>query len=340
MSTGAYPHGYLPFSAIDAADDPSTPNPLSELITDQRAEFAYVLAADVLDRQTAWEGDYAGAEETVYLSSHGYASLGDGGGAAEGVPDHKLFPAVLESAYSFKVNLIAGGAWQASALPGFGTIAISNPDNRYEYLLRKNWERRRITVWVGRRQWIGPSFSTFGRIFRATVDRVEADLRTITVTVRDMRDVMEVDANPTAYLGFGSAVRLSSAGHKVTVAFGAAMNQVYGTGVLMAPEIIFQAEAPLRAGVLYDRAGVFQIRLYADGAVGAQVSISGAWEHMTSAPNLVAAGEVHRVTAVIASDGPRGKLYLDGAQVASNLAMAPAFTDFPSLGITLGRPYP
>lgn len=339
MSAGSYPFGDVPVSAIADADDPSTPNPFDSILIDPRAQLAYILRAEVLDRDTAWRGDYDGAEEEVYLSSAGYASLGDGGGAAEGIPDHQLFTECLTNPYSVKVNLIASGSWQPSGLPGYGSVTISDPDGRLRHLLKKNWEWRRLTVWVGRRQWIGPSLAEFGRVFSGTVDAVTASMGTITVALRDLRDLLEQDANPDAYLGFGTAVRMKTAGDKVTRAYHARMDWAFALSAMWHGEIIFRAASPLKNAVLLDRAGVLQGRVYSNGAVGALYTESGVKKHMTSAPGLVAAGEVHRLSIALDSDW-RGRLFLDGEKVAEDLTAMVGFADFPANGMTFGKPYP
>jgi hypothetical protein len=240
-----YAFGEEPIAGLPDVDDVSEENPLTELLSDPRAELAFMLRGRPYDRTT-------GAERDVFLSSHGYASLNDGAGVRDGVPDNTHFPASLVSAYNVKVNLLQGGLWQASAVPGFGAVVVANPDGRHDDLLRMDWEMREVTVWLGRQQWIGPSFDRLGRIFTGTVERVTWDGNRIQLQIRDLRQLFDQEANPEAYLGFGTAVRLRAEGDKVHVAHEAGMEPADGATWLFAFEVVFEAAAHGSAGI-FDR---------------------------------------------------------------------------------------
>jgi hypothetical protein len=250
--------GEEPIAGLPDEDDVSEQNPLTELLSDPRAQLAFMLRGRPYDRTI-------GAERDVYLSSHGYAALNDGAGALEGVPDNTHFPASLVSAYNVKVNLLQGGLWQASAVPGFGAVVIANPDGRHDDLLRMDWEMREVRVWLGRHQWIGPSFDRLGRIFTGAVERVTWDGSKIQLQIRDLRQLFDQEANPEAYLGFGTAVRLRAEGDKVHVVHEAGMEPADGATWLFAFEVVLEAAAQ---NAIIARKGDVTCRVFADGSAG------------------------------------------------------------------------
>lgn len=254
-----------PISGFPEDEDVSRANPLTALLSDPRAELAFMVRAQPYD-----SSPLAPRVREVYLSSHGYASLDDGGGASEGVPDHAPFPAALVSAFNVKVNLLSGGSWTPSAVPGYGAVIIANPDGAFDDLLRLNWELRPITAWLGRRQWIGPSFSKVGRVFSGTSESISWSTTQISVSIRDLRELFTQDVNPEAYLGFGTAVRFRADADRVTIPYGTWTRPVdVDANPILAVEVMVQPAA-LTDSVLCGQGGSdgWVARLHADGSVG------------------------------------------------------------------------
>lgn len=338
MIPGAYAFGEEPLSSLAEAEDTSHGNPITLLLSDERAQLQFAM-------RTYGYNPATGEVEQVVFSSAGYSTIGDGEGAADGIGDHLHFPAALVSPYSVKVNLVSGGAWQASAIPGFGSVVIADPIGEFDYLKGYDLEGQRLTVWVGRRQWIGPSWSEFGRVFTGTVAALSWDLGVITLDIRDLREVLEVDANPDEYLGFGTGIRTTADGDGVLIGFAAEMDTIWSDPDEDYPfpypsyfgGIIFKPEAPLRSGTVLDFGGLVQGRVYSDGAVGMVVKFTTGWKFVTSAPGLVAAGELHRLTLRVG--GPLGAfVYLDGEVVASDSSVLLADADMTHGDTWLGRP--
>lgn len=307
ISGGAWSE--LPLSGIRVSDDVSEPNPLTDLLSDPRAELAFMF------RGLPFDPDLD-AERPVYVSSHGYAALDDGGGAAEGVPDHAHFPGSLASAYSVKVNLLSGGSWQASALPGYGAVVIANPDGRHDDLLRLEWENRQITVWVGRRQWIGPSFKTLGRVFQGVVNSLTWDASRIVLAVRDLRQLFDEEVNKEAYLGFGTAVRLRATGDRVTIPYDTWTRPVDGEGnPVLAVELMIR---PKEVGdaILCTQGGSagWVGRLHPDGSVGLYDRDLTNW--IRTGPGVIVAGVPARVGFYGDTEGLC--IRVDGRTKASN----------------------
>lgn len=304
------PWSDLAISDLPEDEDVSEPNPLTGLLSDPRAQLAFMMRASPFDPAL-------GEERDVLLSSHGYAALDDGGGETEGVADHAHFPMALVSAYSVKVNLLSGGTWQASAVPGYGSIVVANPDGRHEDLLLLDWEGRGVTVWVGRRQWIGPSFSDLGRVFQGVVDSLSWDSSRININIRDLRAMFDQDANPEAYLGFGVAVRLRAVGDRVVIPYGAWMRPTdVDANPVLAWEMMLEP-AEIRDAVLATQGGSAgaAARLHYDGSLGLYDRDETNW--IRTAAGLVAAGVPVRVGFYGDTEGLR--IRVNGRTVASNV---------------------
>lgn len=289
---GAWPWSQEPISSIPEAEDPSTPNPLTALLSDPTAQFQFLVKFTGYDPILA-------ARRDVFISSAGYATLGDNGGVHEGVPNHQAFPNALVSPYSMKVNLIPGGAWQASAIPGFGAVVIANPDRKWDFVQLMDVEGERVLAWVGPRRWIGPTFGEFGRVMHGRIDSLTWDTDTITLNVRDLRQLLEdADANPDVFLGFDVAVRTRAVADKVTVPHSTAFHPVDGSSnPLLDVEVIVNMDAPLRTATVMRKGVAYKGIVFSNGAVGLFINLTGAiparW--VISKPGLVTPGETHRV---------------------------------------------
>lgn len=294
ISGGAWSE--LPISGILDSDDVSEPNPLTDLLSDPKAKLAFMVRAQ------PWDPD-AGAIRDVFVSSDGYATIDDGAGLALGIADHTPFPGSLASAYSVKVNLISGGSWAASAVPGFGSIVIANPDGQHDDLTKLNWEMREVTAWVGRRQWIGPSFRTLGRVFHGMTDGCTWNTSQITLPVRDMRQSFDVDINPDAYLGFGTAVRMKVTGDVVTIPYGAWTRPLdVDSNPVVAVEVMVQAPVA-QDSIIATQGGLggWACWLFADGAVGLYDRGSTHW--IRSAGGKVLVGRPTRLGYYASAEG-------------------------------------
>jgi hypothetical protein len=249
-------------------------------------------------------------EVMVVLSTHGYATLGDGAGLPYGVPDHHLFPAGLVSSHSVKLSLLQGGGWARSSLETFGNIVVAWADGELDHLARYSWERRPVEVWAGPQSWIGPSFSKFGRVFQGIAESVDWDVNRLTIRVRDLRQALDKELNEAAYLGFGTAVELRAVGDKVAIAHHAALQpaQLLLEGMVQVDH--------LHNGVLASKGGDagYLARLNSDGSLS--LFDRGVTNDLHTAAGLVVPNKPTRVS--FRGDSAGLKIYVDGKPVASN----------------------
>lgn len=299
----------LPLCDIDPADDVSEPNPLTDLLSDPRAELAFMLIGNPFDPQL-------GTTRQVRASSHGYAALDDGGGAGASVADHAHFPAILASPYSVKVSLLSGGAWQASAVPGYGGVVFANPDGLYDEITLLDWEDSTVTVWMGRYQWIGPSFRKLGRVFTGVVDSMTWTTSEITLNVRDLKALLDNNVNQETYLGFGTAARMRAPGDTVSVPYGSWMrptdadsNPIVSCEVMIKPRVAQDAIIVTQGGDLG-----WAMWIHADGALA--FYDRGVTNFVRSPAGKVRVGVPTRVACYASSEGLAVRV--DGVVVASN----------------------
>jgi hypothetical protein len=296
-------------SGFPEEEDVSVANPLAELLSDPRVELAFMLRGQFYDTDL-------GAERDVCVSSHGYATLDDGGSAAEGIPDHTPFPNALVSAFNVKVDLISSGAWISSAVPGYGAAILANPNGEFDYVQKLNCEMRSVMVWIGRRQWIGPSFRKLGKVFTGTVETVTWNTSQISFNIRDLTELFNQDVNPEAYLGFGTAVRFRADADRVTIPYGTWTRPVDVDGNPILSVEFMVAVRTIRDSVLCTQGGSagWVARLHVDGSVGLYDRDLTNW--VRTDPGLVA---VDVPTRLGFYGDPEGlKIRVNGKTVASN----------------------
>lgn len=308
MIPGAAPFGELPPSSFPEAEDTTHANPLVPLLSDPRAQLAYLMRAVVYDPESD-------ADVSVHLSGHGYFCYGNGDGASEGLSDFQEFRLGLSVPYSMKLNLLQGGKWQASALPGFGTIVVPNPSGEHDAILAYSWELAPIVVWMGPLAWRGPSFRRFGRIFKGTVESITWSFNEIAVNIRDLRELFADDVNPAAYLGFGTAVRLRDGGDSVLVPHDAALHPEVDGQPIIAAEIVVKPRAPMQRGIIFTKGGDAGVvaRMFSDGSVG--LFDRGTTNYVLAPAGTLAPGRTTRLTFLGDANGIRIKA--DGKTVAS-----------------------
>lgn len=325
MIPGAYAWSQEPLSSVTATDDVSTTNPLTRLLTNPETELNFLLRAVVGDPDEPGETE-------VYLSSGGYASLGDDGGQPYGVPNHQLFREALASPYGVRVNLLAGGQVRPSAVPTYGTVVINNPSGDLDGLVRLDWELREVTVWVGPRRWVGPTLRDFGVIFRGTIESVSWDVTQVTLELRDLSRRLDGDANPDAYLGYGTALRCRAPGDGASIPGGAWSRPTDpDTNPVLAVEFVVRP-AEIRDSVLVSQGGAagWRCMMHADGSVGLYVSSGANWVRTTAG-----ACAVRRTTRLGFYGSTAGLLIrVDGAEAARNAtpyAVSSSISDEPVL---------
>lgn len=303
------PWSELALADIEPADDVSESNPLTDLLSDPRAELAFMLVGNPFDPQL-------GATRQVRASSHGYAALDDGGGAAAGIADHAHFPQILASPYSVKVSLLSGGSWQASAVPGYGGVVFANPDGRYDELMLLDWEDSSVTVWMGRRQWIGPSWRRLGRVFTGIVDSMTWTTSDMTLNVRDLKAMLDNNVNEATYLGFGTAVRFRAPGDTVSIPYGAWMrptdadsNPIVSCEVMVKPRVAQDAVVATQGGALG-----WAMWIHSDGSLA--LYDRGVTNFVRSVAGKVPVGVSTRIACYASSEGLA--IRVDGVVVASN----------------------
>jgi hypothetical protein len=203
MIPGVTPGATYPLSTLPAEYDESVPNPLRELLALSQVDRQYLLIARPKDPAT-------GNEVTVRISSAGYASMP---GDVDGVVH---FPVGLVSPYNVRVSLVSGGRFTGSvAIPAFGDITIANPKDasgsgRFDSILGYSWEGAPIEIYLGRKRYMGPEFSTFGRIFRGRAASISHDFDAISISIRDLAKAFDRKVTTRTYRGFTAAVRFDS----------------------------------------------------------------------------------------------------------------------------------
>lgn len=203
MIPGFTPGGTYPLSTLPSEYDESVGNPLRELLALSQLDRQYLLIAHPIDPLT-------GDPVTVRISSAGYASMPDD----EGGVVH--FPVGLISPYNVRISLVSGNRFSgAVAIPAFGDITIASPAERsgvgrFDAILGYVWEGAPIEVYLGRRAYIGPPLSEFGRIFRGRCAAISHDLDTISIEIRDLARAFDKPVTTRTYRGFTAALRFDS----------------------------------------------------------------------------------------------------------------------------------
>jgi hypothetical protein len=266
----------------------STPDPLVAL-SRYAGEIAWLTRVeDVFDPLT-------GASSDALFSTHGYHTLGDGGGADHGVGDWVLFPAGLANPGSMTESVVNGGTVALGALPSYGSIQVANADGRFDHLRRCRFRRRRFQQWAGPAQWCGPSMSQFAMLRSGVVEDATFDATTITISTRDASGEFSADVNPDGYLGMGTAVRLVDGDDHVL------LTDALGTFDPDTPHfrVMVQAEQLLASVLLnYDwtpsSPNGWELRCLPDGAV---LWVQGAWARwLVTGPGMVVVGAPVRVS--------------------------------------------
>lgn len=249
-------------------------------------------------------------EVLVVLSTHGYATLGDGASLPYGIPDHHLFPVGLVSAHNVKLSLLQGGGFASSALEAYGNIAVGWTDGELDDLATYVWEHRAIEVWAGPYRWIGPSFAKFSRVFQGTVESVDWDINRFTIRARDLKHLLDTEINEEAYLGYGTALEYTAVGAKVTIASSATVQPAQ---LLM--EFMIDVSS-LHNGILASKGGDagYVLKVNSDGSCS--FFDRGLTNDLHTEAGLVAAGRPTRVS--FRGDLQGLKIYVNGRLAASN----------------------
>lgn len=203
MIPGVTPGGTYPLSTLPSEYDLSVDNPLRELLSLSQLDRQYLMIATPVDPST-------GNEVTVRISSAGYASMPtDDGGVVH-------FPVGLVSPYNARISLVSGGRFGGSvAIPAFGDIVIASPaaadgTGRFDEILGYSWNGAPVEIYLGRKQYLGPEFSLFSRIFRGRASSISADTDGIAIEIRDLARSFDRPVTTRTYRGFTAALRFDS----------------------------------------------------------------------------------------------------------------------------------
>jgi hypothetical protein len=301
------PWGSVPWGSVEGGDlsvaDPAV------ALRSWDGELAWLLRIQAWDPAT-------GSDSPVYVSSHGYHTGGDGASLAEGIPVFQHFPPGLMNPGSSRLTLVSGGTIRLGATPTHGTIQIANADGAFDAMLGLRLRERPYDLWVGRAEWMGPSFAEFARHRRGLIADATWDYDSITLTVLDPRQRFEQLLNPDVYLGFGVAVRVRAAGDGVQVAADVKLHPA-----ALHVRVMFEVEALANMVLLNygweetNRVG-WELRLMADGSL---LWVQDDWApYVLSPTGIVTAKAPHRASVGGGSGGVI--LYLDGDEVARDAA--------------------
>lgn len=206
---GSDPFGSVPFGASG-----STPFDYDAMLASSREALVYTVTLQV------WNiaGDTL---STLYLGSAEWAT------SPTDIPASTPFDGRLTTVLNFSRSIV-GDRIGINFTSGDGTIAWANPDGAYDaYVDGYAVDRREVIVRVGRKT---DAFADHLVIFTGVAVDWAADQDTVTLTVRDKGDLLNVPASPNVYAGTGGEEGGSDlTGKRKPYLRGAAVTGVSGT---------------------------------------------------------------------------------------------------------------
>lgn len=181
---GSDPFGSVPFGASG-----STVFDYDAMLSESRTRLVYTVELDVWNIATD-------TLETLYLGSAEWAT------SPTDIPASTPFDGRLQTVLSFSRSII-GDRIGINFTSGDGTISWANSDGAYDtYVDGYAVDRREVIVRVGRKT---DAFANHLAIFTGVAVDWAADQDTVTLTVRDKGDLLNVPAQPNVYAGTGGA---------------------------------------------------------------------------------------------------------------------------------------
>lgn len=202
-------YGVLAFGEIPPELDHSVPGKFGKLLENPHAQLVYLIELYPydLDKQNTLGGmppfgsaafgeydiPYRGGVEKVYLSDFGFKT------EPSDNPASLYFSALVDNPLQFEASILNGDDF-GSGSQSFGAIVIHNENGCMDYLADYYWSGRRVVIKAGAR---GFGYNDFAIVFDGSVNDIEVDDLSVTLTIRDNSLKTDRVLMPVTYDGTG-----------------------------------------------------------------------------------------------------------------------------------------
>lgn len=293
-------------------------DPFLGLITDPSKPREFVLRADPKNT--------SGAPVNVDFSTSGYLSR------SSDVP-YQLFPPGIQIPSTFTVSLDDSLAGATNT--GYGMSSIANGDGAYDSFAKLDWLGATSELYMGPPE--PAPFAQFTKVLKGTTAGVTRTLDSISTVHRDMRWKLKTRLQKHTYRGTGAAIR------------GNGTSSV-GTATVTCPAGSMTFECLFRP--LTSNTSLRYIMAYQSGAGGRLFRFTtGAtnrleWRVVGDAlqqfaiiyDNFPTLGNLKRITAVLDTINLQLRLYVDGVEVATPVAITGTYNTVLNAFAILRRP--